>query len=177
MLDIVPSQEKHDWTFTATSEGQGTEGVISWENSSLGSNSATLMLHDVTDGVFLDMKKNSTYPLDLIRSHTIKIYFSVDGAISPDISGIGRPYPNPFTSQISIPIITSQPQEEVNLAVYDALGRQVRLLAKTTVEPGLHEIVWDGNDDQSKRLGEGIYLYRFYSSADQQVKSGKIILK
>jgi len=48
----------------------------------------------------------------------------------------------------------------VKLAVFDVQGRQVRVLAEGTFEPGRHEVAWDGQTSAG-RAAAGLYFVRY----------------
>lgn len=48
----------------------------------------------------------------------------------------------------------------VEVDVLDAAGQRVRRLSAGPLEPGAHELVWDGRDDHGRALAPGSYLYR-----------------
>lgn len=63
-------------------------------------------------------------------------------------------YPNPFNPVTTIGFSLPQ-SSEVNLTVYDMLGRQVRVLVNGIMTGGRHEIAFEASD-----LPSGTYLYR-----------------
>ncbi len=94
--------------------------------------------------------------------------------VSESFAGAGRGYepgqfklgtsnPNPFTGKTSISFEIPYDQW-VRLAVYDALGRQVKLLFDTVKLAGKHEIVWDGTDAWGHQVTPGIYFLRLESA-------------
>jgi len=61
-----------------------------------------------------------------------------------------------------IKVAFSVPQEmDVNLVVYDVLGRNVRTLLNGKVKAGTHEIRWDRKDDLNRNVAAGIYFLDF----------------
>ncbi len=60
--------------------------------------------------------------------------------------------------------------------MYDMMGRKIRELANGRFEPGYHEAVWDGSDDQGGRVSEGVYIYRL-SSSSAPAQMGRVVLK
>ena len=48
--------------------------------------------------------------------------------------------------------------KRVDVRIYSDVGRQVRVLANLTLPAGIHEILWDGKDDQNSPVGPGLYL-------------------
>ena len=72
----------------------------------------------------------------------------------PTVWHLNQNYPNPFnpTTVISYQLpVTS----DVRLAVYDLLGREVRVLVDAKMEAGIHEVTLEGSG-----LSGGVYFYR-----------------
>ena len=72
-------------------------------------------------------------------------------------------YPNPFNSAVRIPyrlVVDSS----VMLRVYDILGQEVRRVDLGSQAAGYYygpgrAVVWDGRDQQGRRVGSGFYIY------------------
>jgi parallel beta-helix repeat protein len=88
-------------------------------------------------------------------------------------------YPNPFNPQTTIcyylPDIGYQPAE-VELKIYNILGKLVRVLVSERQYPGEHRVVWDGKNDRSEDLASGVYFYRLKVSGIEFVKARKMVL-
>ena len=67
--------------------------------------------------------------------------------------------PNPATSRLEITYATPYPGN-IELAVYDAVGRKVNTLIKGNSPVGNHRLLWDLRDSEGNRVGEGIYFLR-----------------
>ncbi len=65
-------------------------------------------------------------------------------------------------------------REQVTLAVYNALGQEIKRLFSGNRAAGTHKIVWDGRDDAGHLLPEGIYFYKLTAGSVQ--KTRKLIL-
>ncbi|RMF57163.1 MAG: T9SS C-terminal target domain-containing protein, partial [Calditrichaeota bacterium] len=82
-------------------------------------------------------------------------------------------YPNPFNPVTSIHFLIphttlrASGADNVQLLIYDLLGRKVKTLLNTVLPAGEHTVQWDGTDDAGQPVGSGIYLY--------QLKFGKNI--
>ena len=63
-------------------------------------------------------------------------------------------YPNPFNPSTAIRYQLSE-ASVVRLAVYDLLGREVETLRRGLMQPGVHEVLWDGT-----RHASGVYFCR-----------------
>ena len=66
-------------------------------------------------------------------------------------------YPNPLRS--SSRLVFELPQETfVALQVFDVMGRRIRTLTEASYPTGLHEVTWDGRDEQGIRVSAGSYF-------------------
>ena len=67
-------------------------------------------------------------------------------------------YPNPFnpvtTIRFDVPEIS-----DVNITVYNVLGKQVNSFDLNTMSPGTHHIKWRGIDNAGKPVSSGLYFY------------------
>jgi len=92
---------------------------------------------------------------------------------------LAQNYPNPFNPTTVIvyylPDLGYQPAE-VELTIYNLLGKIVRTLIKERQHPGEHRAVWDGKDDEDNDVASGIYFYRLKVSGVDFVKAKKMIL-
>ncbi len=82
-------------------------------------------------------------------------------------------HPNPFNPSTSIqfelPDLT-----EVELIVYDILGREVITLVDQEMQPGYHRAVWDAKDHAGRAMPTGIYIARLVTQ--EYAKSIKMLL-
>ncbi|MFQ5583152.1 MAG: T9SS type A sorting domain-containing protein [Calditrichia bacterium] len=72
---------------------------------------------------------------------------------------LARNYPNPFNPATNLQFRISD-FGLVRLAVYDLLGREVRILVNDHRTPGSYTVQWDGKDNTGKPVSSGIYIYR-----------------
>ena len=72
---------------------------------------------------------------------------------------LAQNHPNPFNPATTIAYRLDHPAH-VRLAVYNALGQQVRLLLDDAQPFGAHTVVWDGRSDAGVAMPSGVYLYR-----------------
>jgi len=75
-------------------------------------------------------------------------------AIIPRDFGMAQNYPNPFNAQTII-AFTIPAASNIDLAVYDLMGRRVEILYSGPITSGEHRISWDASQYSS-----GVYLYR-----------------
>ncbi len=78
-------------------------------------------------------------------------------------------YPNPFNLKTVISF-TLAGNSDVNLEVYDILGRKVRDLINTRLESGSHKVIWDGMNEKGEVVSTGVYFYRLTYGDKQEIK-------
>jgi hypothetical protein len=91
----------------------------------------------------------------------------------PATLALDRNWPNPFnpTTHIAFSLPRS---ESVELAVFDAGGRRLRVLVSGSLAGGRHRVSWDGRDDSGREMASGLYFYRL--AAGQQEITRKMLL-
>jgi hypothetical protein len=77
-------------------------------------------------------------------------------------------YPNPFNAQTTIRFILSEPRE-VQITVFDLLGRQLQTLLDKYRQAGVHTVTFDAS-----HLSSGVYFYRL--QAGEMVKIKRMVL-
>jgi subtilisin family serine protease len=81
--------------------------------------------------------------------------------------------PNPTTGATTLSFSLAR-TGEVNLAVYDASGREVRTLLSGRREPGSYSVRWDGRDASGRPAASGVYFYRL--STPERTQVGKLVV-
>ena len=75
-------------------------------------------------------------------------------------------YPNPFNPSTTIEY-NVEVAGNVNIAVYDMMGREVKTLVNEYVSPkagGTYSVVWDGTNNSNAFVSTGVYIYRMVSN-------------
>ena len=84
-------------------------------------------------------------------------------------------YPNPFN-----PITTIRYElfeaTNVNITIYDMMGRQVRNLVNTNQNSGYKSVIWNARNDDGKIVSAGMYFYSIITNTFSQT-SKMILLK
>jgi hypothetical protein len=110
--------------------------------------------------VGLDQFGNETEPTNLVSGRP-ECWAGIEGEL--DTTGgfaLGKSYPNPFDASTVIPYRLAKPCNQVRLAIYDAVGREVRRLMDDSQDAGLYHAVWDGRDREGRSVPPGVYFYR-----------------
>jgi hypothetical protein len=116
---------------------------------------AYALVDDLSFGMTTDIEQNTEIPSDY---------------------ALNQNYPNPFnpttTISYSIPSVqtSSNLQQNVNLTIYDLLGREVKNLVNESKQPGNYEVTFDASS-----ITSGIYYYTLTSSNFTQTKKMLLI--
>ncbi len=86
----------------------------------------------------------------------------------PDRFMLLQNYPNPFNAYTTIRFILPKAQD-VELTIYDLLGRRIEVLLNEYREAGVHEIIFDAS-----ALSSGVYFYRL--RAGDMVETKRMVL-
>jgi glucuronoarabinoxylan endo-1,4-beta-xylanase len=78
-------------------------------------------------------------------------------------------YPNPFLTSTTIGYQLSTPRD-VQITIYDILGREVKRFAPGNQQPGLYSLQWAAESDVSRRVATGVYFYRLQTKNGAEVK-------
>ncbi len=89
-------------------------------------------------------------------------------------------FPNPFDDELgtrfSFSFTGAQPFDLL-LRVYTVSGRLVYQRIERSLQPGYHQLAWDGRDDEGQKLANGIYFYKMLAKSDagDVVEQGRLV--
>ncbi len=96
------------------------------------------------------------------------------GVERPKITAITSSYPNPFNSQTTIVYHVADIgpiPAQINIDIYDIMGRKVRELVDERKEIGSHTITWDGRNDARSDCPSGVYFARISQWGEPRLSS------
>ena len=113
------------------------------------------------------------YNTAMFYHNDLTILIEVNYTAIPDKFLLQPAYPNPFnpitTISYSIPVTSP-----VELYIYDIKGNLVRKLVNNVENPGIKEVVWNGQNDNGNNVHSGMYIYSLHTGSYHESK--KIIL-
>ncbi|UCH63397.1 MAG: T9SS type A sorting domain-containing protein [Fidelibacterota bacterium] len=112
-------------------------------------------------------------PGEFLAFDAISVAVSPVQSDVPEGFSLHPAYPNPFNPVSTIRYDLPQ-KSEVALTVYDILGREVVRLVEGYIEPGYHQVKWDGRDKGGREVPSGIYIARL--AAQEYSTSIKMLL-
>jgi glucuronoarabinoxylan endo-1,4-beta-xylanase len=68
-------------------------------------------------------------------------------------------YPNPFSSSTVISYKLNK-QADVQITIYDVLGREVKKINSANQSAGIHGVLWDAKNDLGRKMAAGVYFYQ-----------------
>ena len=112
-----------------------------------------------------------------IRTITIdaRPVLSTDELAMPEVFALHQNYPNPFNPSTRIKYDLPEAQN-VQIMIYDIMGRKVRTLINEYQDIGYRTIRWDATDDFGRAVSAGMYVYTIHAGDYRQVKK-MVLLK
>ena len=93
--------------------------------------------------------------------------------IIPDKFLVTDNYPNPFNSttiiKYEIPYLM-----DVNIQIYNLLGRKIYNSNKTKVSPGKYKFIWGGKNELGEKVSTGVYFLQV--QAGDNIHMQKLLL-
>ncbi|MCW8850847.1 MAG: T9SS type A sorting domain-containing protein [Melioribacteraceae bacterium] len=87
----------------------------------------------------------------------------------PSSFQLGQSYPNPFSSITAIPYGLEE-EANIDVVIYDILGREVKTFNVGRKSAGIHQLSWDGKNTLGQRVANGIFFYRFIVNGESHVR-------
>ena len=95
----------------------------------------------------------------------------------PTAYALRNNYPNPFNPSTTIRFeVPANVNDRMEIVVYNALGMKLKTLVSGRVEAGVHEVVWDGTNQQGVQMASGVYFIRMLAGKFNKVHK-MILLK
>lgn len=99
----------------------------------------------------------------------LRVEENLEEMSKPSTTSLKQNYPNPFNP--STMMIYHLPHaSEVELSVFDLLGKRVRTLVQDRQQPGQYRVLWNGHDDHGVAVPSGVYLYRLQTGNFMQAR-------
>ena len=95
--------------------------------------------------------------------------------VAPEQIMIYQNYPNPFNPTTTLRYDLPE-DANVNIIIYDMMGRQVKTLINGLQTPGYKTVQWDATNDKNRPVSAGLYLYTIQAGEFRQTKK-MVLLK
>jgi len=91
----------------------------------------------------------------------------------PTVTKLLTAFPNPFNPSTNIRFQLKE-SAPVKIEIFNIKGQLIRMFEESHVNPGYHQISWDGRDANGRPAASGVYFYRM--SSGQYVSSKRMVL-
>lgn len=91
--------------------------------------------------------------------------------IKPVLTSIA--YPNPFNPTVNISYNLPN-DSSVSLEIFNLKGQKIKTILTENQKAGNHQTIWQGKDENEKRVSSGIYFYKLKTDLNEKIK--KIML-
>jgi flagellar hook assembly protein FlgD len=138
-------------------------------SSTIGEEKVTFKYYNGALDQLFDLRESIDFQSDMIVGNGLNT-FELNGGNVELVEGlnINAAYPNPFNPVTNIEYTLSQ-AENVEITVYDIMGRQVETIYNGFQSNGIHSIAWDASNKSS-----GIYYIQIKSN--NIIKTEKVVL-
>lgn len=122
-----------------------------------------------------NVEPKDSFIVYLIRAYVSTGTSDVEEVVEliPSAYSLDQNYPNPFNPSTIISYSIPTPGN-VQIKIYDVLGREVRSLINEEKAAGKYNIAWDSRDNYGRRVSSGIYFYTI--TAGSFIQTRKMVL-
>lgn len=131
----------------------------------------------MSKGILIEQLNGSSYDLKLVvgdfnyvREITEKTLASIPAEFS-----LGQNYPNPFNPATNMKFELPR-SGRVVIKVHNLMGQEIRTLLDEHLSYGYHTAMWDGTDNDGKKVASGVYFSELQSSGIRKVRK-MVLLK
>jgi hypothetical protein len=100
---------------------------------------------------------------------TLHMPLSIKMADLPESTVMENAYPNPFNPRTDIAYHLAE-SENVNISVFDLLGRRVRTLLTEQQPAGSYQLYWNGSNENGLRVPIGSYIIHMQTENATQIQ-------
>lgn len=171
-LAIDPQHPDHIYGGVDSMVSETFDGWRTWRNTllpgSLRTSSSVVVDPDSSNVAYV-----AAYGSGVFRYRSI---VTVVGDIPqpPQEFSLYQNFPNPFNSTTMIEFSLPHSEAEVNLTVYDVLGRKIITLVDVSKPAGKCRVEWDGRSQEGCSVASGVYICRL--STGGEMRTRKMIL-
>ena len=113
-----------------------------------------------------DSLPNSTLPgwfideVRIVESRNLAVQQPEQVASLPQAFSLHQNFPNPFSQTVTHIHYELPLNAEIELVVFDLMGKRIATLVQGRMAPGLHTATWNGKDEAGRFAPSGIYFCR-----------------
>lgn len=165
-----PDSEDLEYSWELDGEVASTDSIYLFltDNNSSGELEVTL---NVTDNFTARESRNT---LNFAWNVIVEDVSSTNEEVLPIVTAIYQNVPNPFNPETTIRFDLSN-SVDVKLDIYNVKGQKIKTLVNTTLEPGVHTYIWQGEEDNGSPVASGVYFYKLKAGEFEQVRKMMVL--
>jgi hypothetical protein len=172
---IVPKNNQEYEYFIGTSSGifsaaQSKSNNVIWQQEAtetIGNSVVPMLDYRTSDGrLVVGTHGNGAFET-FVKDASIFEFESSESVLEK-----GLAYPNPFSTKVNIPFSLSR-DGQVQVSIYDLLGRQIANIFDGKLLAGKNAVSWDGTGLDYIQVAPGIYIYKI--EFEKNILTGKVI--
>lgn len=176
--DVVREKDYHVWSFKVNVQNKDQFSSLSWDASDF--LQGQFYLVDLAGLQKIDLTQQSVYQFRGGKQRQFKLVYDrfSTGRFDLGTSMIGVPYPNPFKTDLFVPVnISDQNNSEVTIEVMDLSGKIVAKKSWNSELKDGYQLLSFGSTDDPTLLSGGVYLYQLTIKENSTTveKMGRII--
>ena len=156
------------WTLNGVAICTATGSQDEMQMVADGSGGALLVWRDYRSG------ESDIYAQRVSADGTVGTLATAAPAPTPQSFGLRAIYPNPSRRESRLEFALPA-DREVEMVVFDALGRSVKHVFAGRMTAGVHDLAWDGRDDQGRPVASGAYLVRLTAGSEHQTAALRLL--
>ncbi len=127
------------------------------------------------EGQIISNSKNNSLIAGTFDALSINVYPKENNnqVIRKSIINNVNSYPNPFNPTTTIKFSLTE-ESNVIVDLFNVKGQKIKTLVNQRMAMGTHGIVWNGDNQNGIRVGNGLYFFKIQSGND--IKTGKLLM-
>jgi hypothetical protein len=166
--ELIPSNIENVLEYPININTSAYPVTLSWQIKETGSHTFTLR-----DAAGSKQTLNGEGAMVVTKPSAIVTLLASDRNLLPTEFALGKNYPNPFNPTTKF-VVAVPRTANVDIVVFDILGRKVRTLMNGETAAGYHMIEWNGLTEDHAPAASGIYFVRMMSGTFNE--TAKIML-
>lgn len=82
---------------------------------------------------------------------------------------LAQNYPNPFSTSTAISYDLNT-RADVQVTIYDILGREIKRFSMSDQAAGTHGIIWDGTNNYGETVSKGVYFCQLQARGESKIR-------
>jgi hypothetical protein len=179
---VQVSEANKQWDFTVHNATGEDRMTLTWKIENFGNNTKGIFLFDRTQQVIVNMRETNRYIFQYSPSNAFTIWVGeqayLEENMRPEQVVLGEAFPNPFTTETSIPFTVVRDRTQVKITVFTMQGQPVTTLVNNVLDAGFYEATLKRHDGSGRPLAPGTYVYQLQTiqGSSQVLQTRRVLI-